>query len=143
MKKSFGFLDRAKQRQVAEAFRDELKIKSASVDAPIDSLSGGNQQKVIVSRLLAAQPELLILDEPTIGIDIKSREEIIAKVDQLTVHGLSALYLTNDYEELLRVADRLAIFDSGRLVTLLSNSPDLTIEKLTELRDRAKEEVLK
>ncbi|WP_168582341.1 sugar ABC transporter ATP-binding protein [Gephyromycinifex aptenodytis] len=141
LKRPFGFLDRGKQRAVSMSLRDELNIKSNSIFAPIDSLSGGNQQKVIVARLLAAEPRLVILDEPTIGIDIKSREEIITKVDQLTKNDLSALYLTNDYEELLRVADRLAIFDHGRLVMLLDNTPELTIEKLTELRDQAKEEV--
>ena len=105
----------------------------------MDSLSGGNQQKVIVGRLLGTNPKLLILDEPTVGIDIKSREEIISAILNLAREGMGAVYLTNDYEELLRVADRLAFFDEGRLVTVLDND-GVTIEELTKIRDRNKEE---
>nr|WP_300147386.1 sugar ABC transporter ATP-binding protein [Propionicimonas sp.] len=133
-----GFIDLSGRRKLAERYRDELKIKCNSVDDPIDSLSGGNQQKVIVSRLLATDPRLLILDEPTVGIDIKSREEIISTVLALTRAGMSTIYLTNDYEELLRVADRLAFFDDGRVVTVLQNT-DISIDELTAIRDREKE----
>lgn len=135
-----GFINLGLQRQLSTHYRDELRIKSNSVDDPMDSLSGGNQQKVIISRLLNTDPRLLILDEPTVGIDIKSREEIIAKVLELSLSGMSTIYLTNDYEELLRVADRLVFFDEGRIVTVLENR-DVTIEQLTAIRDRAQEAV--
>lgn len=133
-----GFIDLAGQRANSEAYREELKIKCHSIFSSINSLSGGNQQKVIVSRLLSTNPKLLILDEPTVGIDIKSREEIISKILELSRGGMSTIYLTNDYEELLRVADRLAFFDDGHLVALMENR-DITIEKLTQIRDRGKE----
>lgn len=140
LRQALGFVDLAKQRRLSEQYKDELKIKCNSIYDPIESLSGGNQQKVIVSRLLNTDPRVLILDEPTIGIDIKSREEIISKINDLTADGMSVIYLTNDYEELLRIADRLAFFEGGRLVALLEND-GVTIEQLTEIRDRAREEV--
>lgn len=133
-----GFLDLKRQRRNSEDYREMLKIKCHNVDAPMDSLSGGNQQKVIVSRLLSTDPRILILDEPTVGIDIKSREEIISTVLDLTRTGMSTLYLTNDYEELLRVADRLVFFDEGRIISVLDNT-GVTIDQLTAIRDHEKE----
>ncbi|GAA2178633.1 sugar ABC transporter ATP-binding protein [Brooklawnia cerclae] len=135
-----GFVNLALQRSLSEQYRQALKIKCNSIDDSMDSLSGGNQQKVIVSRLLNTDPRLLILDEPTVGIDIKSREEIISTILDLTHRGMSTIYLTNDYEELLRVADRLVFFDDGRIVTVLDNT-DITIDELTAIRDREKEAV--
>lgn len=132
-----GFIDLAQQRREAELYADALKIKCLSVDDPINSLSGGNQQKVIVSRLLDTDPRLLILDEPTVGIDIKSREEIISKILELTQQGMSAVYLTNDYEELLRVADRLVFFSEGRVLSILNND-GISIDELTAVRDQEK-----
>ncbi|MGV8973510.1 MAG: sugar ABC transporter ATP-binding protein [Rhodoglobus sp.] len=135
-----GFIDLAKQRALSNQYRDALKIKCNSVDDPMESLSGGNQQKVIVSRLLNTDPHLLILDEPTVGIDVKSREEIIAMVLKLTRGGMSTIYLTNDYDELLRVADRLVFFDEGKIVALLDNT-NITIDELTQVRDHEKESI--
>jgi ABC-type sugar transport system ATPase subunit len=140
LSRTAGFINLGLQRQLSNHYRDELRIKSNSIDDPMDSLSGGNQQKVIISRLLNTDPRLLILDEPTVGIDIKSREEIIAKVLELSLSGMSTIYLTNDYEELLRVADRLVFFDEGRITTVLENR-DVTIEQLTAIRDRTQEAV--
>ncbi|MGO3884766.1 MAG: sugar ABC transporter ATP-binding protein [Mycetocola sp.] len=133
-----GFINLALQKQLSRDYRDELKIKSNSIFDPMESLSGGNQQKVIVGRALNINPRLLILDEPTVGIDIKSREEIISTVLRLTREGMSTVYLTNDYDELLRVADRLVFFDDGQVVTVLDNT-DITIDELIAIRDRAKE----
>lgn len=140
LRKFAGFLDLKKQKAISNEYRDALKIKCNSIYDPMDSLSGGNQQKVIVSRLLSTDPRLLILDEPTVGIDIKSREEIISTVLKLTHAGMSTIYLTNDYEELLRVADRLVFFDEGRIVEVLTNT-DITIDELTVIRDCKKEAV--
>lgn len=135
-----GFLALGQRRKLAEKYRDLLKIKCSGIEASMFSLSGGNQQKVLVSRSLATEPRILILDEPTVGIDIKSREEIISTVLELTRTGMSTIYLTNDYEELLRVADRLVFFDEGRVTKVLENT-EISIEQLTEIRDHEKEAV--
>lgn len=140
LRKILGFINLKRRRQLSNVYRDELKIKCNNVDEEMDSLSGGNQQKVVISRLLNTDPKILILDEPTVGIDIKSRNEIISKVLELSSKGVSTLYLTNDYEELLRVTDRLVFFDEGQIHTVLE-SAGLTIEELTQVRDREKEAV--
>ncbi len=139
LKRPFGFINLKKEREVSEKYKEMLKIKCNSIDDPIGSLSGGNQQKVVVSRSLGSDPKLLILDEPTIGIDIKSREEIILAINDMTRSGMSVIYLTNDYEELLRVADRLIFFKDARIVARVDNK-DLSIDRITEIRDQVKGE---
>lgn len=139
LKKPFGFINLKKEREISEKYKELLKIKCNGVDDPIGRLSGGNQQKVVVSRSLGSDPKLLILDEPTIGIDIKSREEIISAIGDMTRSGMSVIYLTNDYEELLRVADRLIFFKDTRIVARVMNK-DLNIDRVTEIRDQVKGE---
>ena len=78
---------------------------------------------------------LLILDEPTIGIDIKSREEIMGLIKELTNEGMSVIYLTNDFDELLRIADRVVIFNEGQIVGDLQNE-NLTPDMVVNIRDR-------
>ncbi|QAT48984.1 sugar ABC transporter ATP-binding protein [Caproiciproducens sp. NJN-50] len=140
LKKPFGFINMKKEREISDHYKDVLNLKCNGIDDPISSLSGGNQQKVVVGRALAAEPKLLVLDEPTIGIDIKSREEIIATIDKMTQSGVSVLYLTNDYEELLRVADRLIFFKDSKIVAQMDNK-DLDVVRVTEIRDHAKGEI--
>lgn len=137
LKYPFDFINLKKERGISEDYRETLKIKCNSINDLISSLSGGNQQKVVVSRSLASDPQLLILDEPTIGIDIKSREEIISSVNDMTRAGMSAIYYTNDYEELLRVADRLIFFKDSKIVAQVENK-DLNIVGVTEIRDQVK-----
>lgn len=137
LKKPLGFIDEKKEREISQRYKDLLKIKCNSIDDLISQLSGGNQQKVVVSRSLSADPRVLILDEPTIGIDIKSREEIISTVNDMTGSGMCVIYLTNDFEELLRVADRLVFFKDSKVIAEVVNT-DLTIMRVTEIRDQIK-----
>lgn len=134
LKKPMGFIDKRKEREISSYYVEGLKVKCNSIDDLISSLSGGNQQKVVVGKYLATTPEVLILDEPTIGIDIKSREEIIGTIDQMTKENVSVLYLTNDFEELLRVADRLLFFRDNKIVGEVMNE-NLAIEDITHIRD--------
>ncbi len=137
LKRPMGFINLKKEREISERYKGMLKIKCNGIDDMIGSLSGGNQQKVVVSRSLSSDPQLLILDEPTIGIDIKSREEIISAINDMTQSGMSVIYFTNDYEELLRVADRLVFFKDSRIVAQVDNK-DLNIVGVTEIRDQVK-----
>jgi ABC-type sugar transport system ATPase subunit len=113
---------------------ETLRIKAPSVRTLVNKLSGGNQQKVVLGKMLSCDPRLFILDEPTVGIDVKSREEIIGLIKELTNGGMSVIYLTNDYDELLRIADRVVIFNGGHIVGDMDNA-DLTPEKVIEIRD--------
>lgn len=137
-----GTVDTREQRRKSEEYRETLRIKCNSIKESITALSGGNQQKVLVGRLLNINPKMVIMDEPTVGIDIKSREEIIGTILKKTEAGMSTLYLTNDYEELVRVADRLAFFNDGKLTALIDND-DITIEQLVKIRDQNNQHVIK
>lgn len=132
---AFGLLDIQKEKSIAEQSILDLKIKALSADVAANSLSGGNQQKVVLAKVLICEPDLLILDEPTIGIDIKSREEIMKLIKNLTALGLSVIYVTNDFDELLRIADRVVVFNRGEIVGNLPNK-DLTPEDIIKIRDQ-------
>lgn len=139
LKRLFGFIDERQEDRNAREYFEKLNILAGSVNEAVGQLSGGNQQKVVLSKALSCQPEVLILDEPTVGIDVKSREEILALINELTkVIGLTVLYLTNDYNELLRIADRLLFFDRGKVVTERVNL-NLTTDEVIGIRDEAKE----
>lgn len=130
-----GLIDLKKSRKKAEYYFDQFHMKANSIDDKLNSLSGGNQQKVVVAKAFSVDPMLLILDEPTIGIDIKSREEIIENVNDLTVkNNTSVLYLTNDFDELLRTVDRILFFKDGKLVHDVRNE-SLTHEDVINIRD--------
>ena len=128
------FLDLKNEESIVQKYYDRLAIKANSMHDTVDSLSGGNQQKVVVSKSLASDPALIILDEPTVGIDIKSREEIVHIVDEITRDGSSAIYLTNDFDELLRISDRLVFFENGEIKTIVPND-GLTTEEVIRIRD--------
>lgn len=135
LKKMFGFINKSKENENASKYFKTLAVRANSVDESVGNLSGGNQQKVVISKALSVQPEVLIMDEPTVGIDIKSREEILALIDQLTKEeGISVLYLTNDFNELLRISDRLLFFKDGNLVADKVNN-GLTAEDVMQIRD--------
>lgn len=137
LKKTLGFIDLKKEQSIAENSARALNIKMQGVQAPANSLSGGNQQKVVLGKVLACDPDVLILDEPTIGIDIKSREEIMKQIQTLTdTLGLCVIYLTNDFDELLRIADRIVVFSDGDVVGDVKNSADVSPETIIEIRDK-------
>lgn len=138
LKTKLGFIDQKKAVENAEFYSDLLKVKANSIYDKLNSLSGGNQQKMVVGKTLSTSPKILILDEPTVGIDIKSREEIISIIDELTrSEGLSVLYLTNDFDELTRIADRFLFFKEGKLVGDIDNT-GLKQEDVICLRDTLK-----
>lgn len=128
-------MDNSKEVELADDYVKQLAIKTQSIYAASGSLSGGNQQKVVLAKVLAVNPTLLILDEPTIGIDIKSREEIMGLIKDLTNEGMSVIYLTNDFDELLRIVDRVVIFNEGKIVGDMKNE-NLSPDMIVNIRDR-------
>jgi monosaccharide-transporting ATPase len=98
-----------RQQQLAEDFVKRLGIKTASIETAIGSLSGGNQQKVLLARWLATEPALLILDEPTRGIDVRAKQEIMDTIRQLCRQGMAILFISSELPEVLRVADRVLV----------------------------------
>ncbi len=106
----------SKQCEIADRFIDLLKIKTASRETLIKQLSGGNQQKVIIARWLATDPDFLILDEPTRGIDIGTKTEIQKLVVQLAEEGKSLIFISSEIEEMLRTCNRMAVLRDGQKV---------------------------
>jgi simple sugar transport system ATP-binding protein len=102
-------LPRDRQESLARNFVEVLGIKVADIETPAGSLSGGNQQKVLLARWLATSPRLLILDEPTRGIDVAARQEIMAEILRLAGEGMAVLFISTELEELTRLCDRIVV----------------------------------
>jgi galactofuranose transport system ATP-binding protein len=115
-----GVIDRAAQRAVVDRFVRRLGIKLASPDQRIRELSGGNQQKVLLARWLAMDPRLLIVDEPTRGIDVGAKAEVLTLVRELAAGGLGVLMVSSELEEIVSLADRVTVLSDGRSVAELS-----------------------
>jgi monosaccharide-transporting ATPase len=115
----FGIVSRSRQREMVERFMRRLGIKAASADQRIRELSGGNQQKVLLARWLCTSPRLLILDEPTRGIDIGAKGEIQALVNELAAEGLGVLMISSELEELVEGSSRVVVLRDGRNVAEL------------------------
>jgi simple sugar transport system ATP-binding protein len=104
------------QRTIAERLVKALGIKTASLETPVGQLSGGNQQKVLLARWLATEPRLLILDEPTRGIDVGAKQEIMNEIITLARQGMSVLFISAEIEEVVRICDRVIVMRDRRKV---------------------------
>jgi ribose transport system ATP-binding protein len=114
-----GIVDRARQDEIVVRYIAALGIKCTSPDQPIKELSGGNQQKVLLGRWLCTDPKLLIVDEPTRGIDIGAKSEILRLLRRLADEGLGVLMISSELEELLAAADRVTVLSDGTSVAVL------------------------
>ena len=110
------FLSHAEQTRLAERFVAQLGIKTASIETPIGLLSGGNQQKAVIARWLATAPRLLILDEPTRGIDVAAKQEIMEQILQLAQAGMAVVFISSEIAEVVRVAHRIVVLRDRRKV---------------------------
>ena len=129
-------LDSEKETAVARDYRDRVRIKSSSIGQEVINLSGGNQQKVVLSKWLFAGPEVLILDEPTRGIDVGAKYEIYAIIAQLAASGKAIIVISSEMPELLGITDRVYVMNEGRFVGELPTS-EATQEKIMAMIIRA------
>ena len=123
-----GWLRLGKERQFAQRFIRDLAVKSSGPDAPVHSLSGGNQQKVSLARWLATKPRVLILDEPTQGVDVGAKSQIHKIIRSLAREGLAVLMISSDLSEILGMSDRIAVMREGMIVAMLparSTAPEV------------------
>ncbi len=116
-----GIVDEERQRVIVDRFVKRLGIKCSSPEQPIRELSGGNQQKVLLARWLCTEPKLLILDEPTRGIDVGAKAEIQALIRELAGTGLAVLMVSSEIEEIVEGSDRAYVLRDGRTVAMLAN----------------------
>ena len=123
-----GVWRRKAARQVAHQFADELGIVAPSIDAPISSLSGGNQQKVLLAKWLLRDPAVIVLDTPTQGVDTGARESIYEVIRRIARKATAVVVISDDLPELIGLSNRVAVVTNGRLIRLV----DAPAEKPTE-----------
>jgi len=129
LRQYFGFVRESQESTLAESLVRELRIKTASPEAPVSTLSGGNQQKVVLARWLADQIKVLILLEPTAGVDVGARAEIYRLLRGLNARGVGIVLVTSDLPEALGLSDRILVMYRGRLQTEFGR-PDFSEEAI-------------
>ncbi|MCW1306184.1 MAG: sugar ABC transporter ATP-binding protein [Candidatus Parvarchaeota archaeon] len=140
------FVSTKKERDFAQKAVDALKIKTSSLDKLVSLLSGGNQQKIVIAKWLPRNPKVLILDEPTRGIDVLTKAEIYKLIDELALNGIGIIMVSSELPEILQMSDRIAVMSDGNLVDILINGPDVNQEKIMHLStsiSTSKESLLK
>ena len=127
-----GLIDNTAERELAERFATTLTIRGAPIDAPVSRLSGGNQQKVVVSKVLAREPDVILLDEPTRGIDVGAKSEIYELIDELAADGKAVLLISSELIEVLALSDRIVVMREGRVMGEIHGA-DATQERVMTL----------
>ncbi len=125
----FGLVQRSREKGMAEELSKLLGVRGAQISAPVVRLSGGNQQKVVLAKALALRPDILILDEPTRGVDIGAKAEIYGLIDELARQGKAILLISSELEEVLAMSDRVLVMCEGRLVASFDHA-EVTAHKI-------------
>jgi rhamnose transport system ATP-binding protein len=125
-------IDFSKERSVASDLVTQLGVKTSSIESPVGNLSGGNQQKVALARWLNTDPSVLILDEPTQGVDVGAKSEIHRLMGELARSGIAIVMISSELPEILGMSDRIAVMRGGTIVGTLERSV-ATQETLLEL----------
>ena len=110
-----GIVDTKTEKEIAEKYKQRMNIKTPSLMQRVINLSGGNQQKVVLAKSLAAESDILIFDEPTRGIDVGAKQEIYNLMCELANNGIAILMISSDMEELLGMSDRIIVLCEGKL----------------------------
>jgi rhamnose transport system ATP-binding protein len=126
-----GVLRPRAERRLARRFMDQLRIRATSVAQIVRSLSGGNQQKVVLAKWLSAEPRILVLDEPTHGVDVGTKADVHRTISHLASEGLTILMISSELPEILGMSDRVLVMREGRLVAELSRK-DATEERIIQ-----------
>jgi rhamnose transport system ATP-binding protein len=116
----FGLIQRRDEEVTAEQYRKRLAIRAPSIRQPVAMLSGGNQQKVMLSKWLNTHPRILILDEPTRGIDVGAKAEVHHIINELAEQGLGLILISSDMPEILAMSDRILVMREGRQMGIFS-----------------------
>jgi rhamnose transport system ATP-binding protein len=122
-------VDRSSERATAATYREQLGIKTSSLATPVANLSGGNQQKVMLAKWLDVKPAVLILDEPTRGIDVGAKADIHELVGELARSGVAVILISSDLPEVLAMSDRVVVMREGRQMGMFAGD-DLQQERI-------------
>lgn len=118
----FGLISGAREQQLARDWSDRLQVKTGSMEYPVSTLSGGNQQKVVLAKWLSTEPQLLIVDEPTRGIDVGTKSEVHRLISDLAAQGIAILMISSELPEVLGMADRVVVMCEGRVTATLDRA---------------------
>jgi rhamnose transport system ATP-binding protein len=118
----FGLLSTGRERALAKQWGERLRLRYADLEDPVEQLSGGNQQKVVLAKWLATEPQLLVIDEPTRGIDVATKAEVHRLLSEQAARGLAVLMISSELPEVLGMADRVLVMREGRLTATLSRA---------------------
>ena len=135
-------LDHKAEKVESEDWITKLDVKTPTSETPIGSLSGGNQQKVLFGRSLRLQPSVLVLDEPTRGIDVGAKEEIHQLIDQAARDNTAVLVASTDTDELVRLSHRVVVVVNGRVSTQLTGD-QMTVENIEKAQLQSQEQKMK
>jgi ABC-type sugar transport system ATPase subunit len=127
-----SFIRGAQERALAGEYFARMRVRTSHMDAPAAGLSGGNQQKIVLARWLAARSRILILDEPTRGVDVGAKAEIHALIDELAIRGHAILLISSELPEILGLARRILVLRAGRIVDEVARK-DATQDRLLYL----------
>jgi ribose transport system ATP-binding protein len=125
-------VDGQKERDITQEFVDKMKTKTPSLEQTVTNLSGGNQQKVMIGRWLATKPHILILDEPTRGVDVGAKAEIYDIMNELTKQGVSIIMISSELPEIINMSDRVYVMYEGKITGCI-NWQDLSQEAIMKL----------
>jgi rhamnose transport system ATP-binding protein len=117
-----GLIDTLKESEITRTYVDRLQVKTASIHAEAGMLSGGNQQKVAIARWLVANPDVIILDEPTQGVDVGSKSEIHGLMVDLAAQGRAIIMISSELPEVLGMSDRIAVMHEGAIAGVLDRA---------------------
>ncbi len=137
-----GLIKKPKQNQDTKEYIEKINIRTPSAKQLIQNLSGGNQQKVLVARWLLTDPKIMILDEPTRGIDVGAKSEIHRLIDEMSHEGMCVIMISSELPEIMGMSDRIMVMHEGKVTGILENTPDLTQEVLMEYASGLKDDFI-
>jgi ribose transport system ATP-binding protein len=118
----FNFIDKKKEAELSKQFIRKLNTKVSSSRQVVEKLSGGNQQKVVIAKWLATKPKVLLLDEPTRGIDVGAKSEIYKLISELAAQGMSIVFVSSELPEILAISDNILVLSESKLTARLSRA---------------------
>ena len=125
-----GVIKPSAERETSDRMVEELNIMCKNKTQPVKTLSGGNQQKVVLGKCLVTTPKVLILDEPTRGIDVGAKREIYHIIDSIAAEGVAVIMISSDMPELIGMSDRIYVMKDGCVVAEIKNKADMQQEKI-------------
>ena len=129
----WGILNKRRQHNLVDEARKNLHIQISDSENPVFSLSGGNQQKVVIGKWLSTNPRILLMDEPTRGIDIHAKQEIFKIIHDLSAHSVSIIFVSTELEEVLQIAHRILVIKQGRITENIPEPDKITLNQLMEM----------